>query len=487
MNDEQFVFSVVPERDAITQIKHLLDQIKTSADPDLVWDLRFHIDILAESLKESQARILGLQKENGQLHDRVLSEKSDYEALRASMDELLNLHELTEAISTTFATSDIISALMDLSARFLPSESCGFFSLGGDDLKLDVLSTRGDQRVVQCVQDQSGDGIVDWVLREQRPVVVEDMSTVDQSGVETCSVVLVPLRVRARNIGLYGLYCRRPKNTFTAGEMELLSVLANQTAIALENARLYSELTYSNTQLKESQKRLLMAEKMAAIGRLAGGVAHEVNNPLQIILSRVQLLRLNAAAGDRLVKGLDSIERGVKRISKIIRGLLDIAGHNAAERDWGPCDLVAALERTLELVQHQLERAEIKIAFRRDDCLPLVTGNIGELEQVFLNLIINAQHAMPEGGTLTVSARFVDEAVLMEFADTGIGIPDGLLDQIFDPFFSTRSEEGGTGLGLSISYGIVERHGGSIEVQSECGEGTRFSLRFPIGEGACDA
>ena len=332
MNDEQPVYSALHEREAIAQIRHLLDRIKTSAHPDQIWNLKFHIDILAESLRESQARVLGLQEENRQLHDRVLREKSDYESLRASMDELLNLHELTEAISTTFAISDIISALMDLSARFFPSESCGVFSFGGGDMKLDVLSTRGDQRIVQCVRAQCDDGIVDWVLRGQCPVVVEDMSTVEHSGMETCSVVLVPLKVRARNIGLYGLYCRRPKDAFTAGEMELLSVLANQTAIALENARLYSELAYSSSQLKESQQQLLMAEKMAAIGRLAGGVAHEVNNPLQIMLSRVQLLRMNSAPGDRLEEGLESIERGVKRISKIIRGLLDIAGHSAAER-----------------------------------------------------------------------------------------------------------------------------------------------------------
>ena len=486
MSDEQPVHSAQSEKDSIAQIKHLLDQIKTSAPPDLVWDLRFHTDILVESLRESQARSLGLQKENGQLHERVLRERSDYEELRASMDELLNLHELTEAISTTFAISDILSALMDLSARFLPSESCGVFSLDGDDLKLDVLATRGDQRVVQCVQDHSEDGIVDWVLREQRPVVIEDMSTVEQAGVEVCSIVLVPLRARAQNIGLYGLYCRRSKDAFTAGEMELLSVLANQTAVALENARLYSELSASTTQLKDSQQQLLMAEKMAAIGRLAGGVAHEVNNPLQIILSRVQLLRMNAASGDRLIEGLDSIEHGVKRISKIIRGLLDIAGHSAAERDWGACDVVAALRRTLELVQHQLERAEVEIAFKCDDSLPPVAGNIGELEQVFLNLIINAQHAMPEGGTLEVSARVGDEDVFVEFSDTGVGIPEALLDRIFDPFFSTRSEQGGTGLGLSVSYGIVERHGGSIAVQSTHGKGTRFSLRFPSGEGVGD-
>ena len=483
MADAESIQRPPVDSDASARARDLLDQLGESAPAELVWDLRFQLEILSESLKEHQARSLGLEEENEQLRARVTRERSDYVALRASMDELLNLHELTEKISTSFAIADILEALMDLSARFLPSQSSAVFSFSEGDSSLSVLLTRGGERVVECVRDQINDGIIDWVLREQHPVVVEDMQTVEQEEVTICSVVLVPLRVRGKDVGLYALYCGRPKDAFTAGEMELLSVLANQTAIALENARLYSALEASNTQLKDSQQQLIMAEKMAALGRLAGGVAHEVNNPLQIILSRVQLMRMNGEVPERLLAGLDSVEHNVRRITKIIRGLLDMAGHRAAESEWRSCDVGHALQQTIDLVRPQLEQAKIELVVNCPGDLPQIVGNIGELEQVFLNLMINAQNAMTDGGLLQVIAGIEGARLFVRFVDTGVGIPDAVLDQIFDPFFTTRSDQGGTGLGLAVSYGIVERHGGTISVESECGKGTSFELRFPIAVG----
>lgn len=483
MADAESIQRPPVDSDASARARDLLNQLGESAPAELVWDLRFQLEILSESLKEHQARSLGLEEENEQLRARVTRERSDYVALRASMDELLNLHELTEKISTSFAIADILEALMDLSARFLPSQSSAVFSFSEGDSSLSVLLTRGGERVVECVRDQINDGIIDWVLREQHPVVVEDMQTVEQEEVTICSVVLVPLRVRGKDVGLYALYCGRPKDAFTAGEMELLSVLANQTAIALENARLYSALEASNTQLKDSQQQLIMAEKMAALGRLAGGVAHEVNNPLQIILSRVQLMRMNGEVPERLLAGLDSVEHNVRRITKIIRGLLDMAGHRAAESEWRSCDVGHALQQTIDLVRPQLEQAKIELVVNCPGDLPQIVGNIGELEQVFLNLMINAQNAMTDGGLLQVIAGIEGARLFVRFVDTGVGIPDAVLDQIFDPFFTTRSDQGGTGLGLAVSYGIVERHGGTISVESECGKGTSFELRFPIAVG----
>ena len=483
MADAESIQRPPVDSDASARARDLLNQLGESAPAELVWDLRFQLEILSESLKEHQARSLGLEEENEQLRARVTRERSDYVALRASMDELLNLHELTEKISTSFAIADILEALMDLSARFLPSQSSAVFSFSEGDSSLSVLLTRGGERVVECVRDQINDGIIDWVLREQHPVVVEDMQTVEQEEVTICSVVLVPLRVRGKDVGLYALYCGRPKDAFTAGEMELLSVLANQTAMALENARLYSALEASNTQLKDSQQQLIMAEKMAALGRLAGGVAHEVNNPLQIILSRVQLMRMNGEVPERLLAGLDSVEHNVRRITKIIRGLLDMAGHRAAESEWRSCDVGHALQQTIDLVRPQLEQAKIELVVNCPGDLPQIVGNIGELEQVFLNLMINAQNAMTDGGLLQVIAGIEGARLFVRFVDTGVGIPDAVLDQIFDPFFTTRSDQGGTGLGLAVSYGIVERHGGTISVESECGKGTSFELRFPIAVG----
>jgi signal transduction histidine kinase len=469
------------EDETLAQLHRLLGQLKeTAAVGETAWELGIHVDSLGESLKESAARRRGLEEENRQLQERLSREHRDYAELRASMDELLNLHELTETISSSFAIQDILAALMDLSGRFLPYEGCGVFALGQEGQTLEAMAARGDGRTEERVRAQWEDGIIDWVLRERRPVVIEDMETVEQPGVEECCTVLAPLSVRGKEIGIYALYCRRPKDEFNSGEMDLLGVLSNQTAIAIENARLYSDLEATNSQLKDSQHQLLTAAKMAAIGELAGGVAHEVNNPLQIILSRVQLMRMQNREATKVVQGLDLVEHNVRRISKIIRALLGFAGNNAQDGEWGECDIGQALVQAMELVQHQLDKGLIETEFVCGESLPLIEGNTGELEQVFINLIINAQNAMPKGGRLKVSVQEVGNTIEVRFADTGVGIAPELLERIFAPFFTTRSDEGGTGLGLAVSYGIIERHQGEITVESTVGEGTTFILRLPI-------
>ncbi len=220
---------------------------------------------------------------------------------------------------------------------------------------------------------------------------------------------------------------------------------------------------------------------MAAVGQLAAGVAHEVNNPLQIILSRVQLLMLRHQEQDGLVKDLRLIESNVKRISRIIRSLLDFARHNSGEEEHKEIDLVYLVNQTINLMHHLLEKGKVSARLHIDDDEPSkIAGNTGEMEQVFLNLIINALQAMPgEGGDLEVDIKRMEDQVIVRLQDSGEGIPEENLPKIFDPFFTTREESGGTGLGLSIIFGIVEKHNGRIEVDSEVGQGTTFTLRFP--------
>jgi signal transduction histidine kinase len=285
---------------------------------------------------------------------------------------------------------------------------------------------------------------------------------------------------RGKQVGVYALYCSRAKDEFTAGEIDLLGVLASQATIAIENSRLYTDLEATHTQLKDSQHQIMLSAKFAAIGELAGGVAHEVNNPLQIILSRVQLMTLQNKDDAKVVKGLNLIEHNVKRISRIIRALLGFAGHNAQESGWEEFDVAQALRQALALVGHQLEKGLIETSFECEPELPLLTGNIGELEQVFINLIINAQNAMADGGALNIEVRREGEQLEVRFADTGCGIAPKHLDRIFEPFYTTRADEGGTGLGLAISYRIVERHQGKLTVESTLGKGTTFFIRLPL-------
>ena len=342
------------------------------------------------------------------------------------------------------------------------------------------LTLRGAPGLVEHLEAQWEDGIIDWVMREARPVVIEDMGTIEQLNVAKRSTVVVPMIVRGKQIGVYALYCSRAKDEFAAGVIELLGVLASQATIAIENSRLYTDLEAIHTQLKDSQQQIMLSAKFAAIGELAGGVAHEVNNPLRIILSRVQLMTLQNKNQPKIVKGLELIEHNVKRISRIIRALLGFAGHNAKESEWEQFDIAQALRQALALVGHQLDKGLIETSFECDDDLPLLTGHIGELEQVFINLIINAQNAMANGGALKIEVCRVDQQVAVRFAATGSGIASEHLDRIFEPFYTTRAEAGGTGLGLAVSYRIIERHQGMLTVESAPGEGATFIIRLPL-------
>jgi len=266
--------------------------------------------------------------------------------------------------------------------------------------------------------------------------------------------------------------------------LETADIIADQPAfrdlvglvetLAEENARL-------EKRLKASQAQLVQSGKMAAVGQLAAGVAHEVNNPLQIILSRVQLLMIRHQEQDGLVVDLQLIESNVKRISRIIRSLLDFARHNSGEEEHKEIDVVYLVNQTINLMHHLFEKGKVDASIHVVNEEPSrILGNTGEMEQVFLNLIINALQAVPEdGGELNVDIDRVDDQIVVKLQDSGEGIPEENLPKIFDPFFTTREDAGGTGLGLSIIFGIVEKHNGRIEVDSEVGQGTTFILRFP--------
>ena len=465
------------------RLRELLERAR-ALDADLGWELGIHIDGLAESAKELEVRVRSLEEDNGHLQDRLARGRQEYAQLRESMDELLDLSELSETISTSFNVQDIVDSLMDLSGRFVPYESCGVFAFRGDREALEPMAVRGDEpeNLQARVRAQWDDGIIDWVAREGRPVVIDDMETLTGGEVVPKSFVMIPLMVRGKPIGLFTLYCPKAKDDFTMGEIELLGVLANQTAVAIENSRLYTDLESAHERLVESQRQLLISARQAAIGELAGGVAHEVNNPLQIILSRVQLMVAQNRGREKIVQGLGLIENNVKRISRIIHALLGFASHSATEGQPVEFELGQALQQAFALVQHQLDAQLIAIDMDVDEGLPALQGDVGEMEQVFINLILNAQNAMPGGGRLRISGRMDGDAVEIRFSDTGPGIEPEHLDRIFEPFFTTRAEEGGTGLGLAVSYRIVETHGGSLTVESEPGRGATFIVRLPLPE-----
>jgi len=232
------------------------------------------------------------------------------------------------------------------------------------------------------------------------------------------------------------------------------------------------------------EEQLQISEKMASIGLLAAGVAHEVNTPLTGISSFAQMLLEGADPNDPKTVLLEKIERQTFRAAKIVNGLLTLSRPGTAEGERTRVDLNAVITDVMSLLEHQFEIGSIKIRRELSPTPVIVVGIEHQLQQVFLNLFLNARDAMPSGGWLTATTRIEDRQVVTEVADTGSGIPAAHLARIYDPFFTTKAYGRGTGLGLSISYGIIREHDGAIRCDSTEGQGTRFTISLPLGADA---
>jgi hypothetical protein len=239
------------------------------------------------------------------------------------------------------------------------------------------------------------------------------------------------------------------------------------------------------TEREELERKLVQADKLSSIGLLAAGVAHEVNTPLAVISTYAQMLAKQVAGDEQKSKLLDKIARQTFRASEIVNSLLNFS--RTSSTAFEDIDLNRVLRETLTLLEHQFQKSSINVESDLETDLPLIRGNAGKLQQVFLNLFINARDAMESGGTLRVTTKPDAVGVQVEVSDSGPGIPRENLARIFDPFFTTKGARKGTGLGLSVSYGIVEEHGGVIEVESKAGEGTVFRLEFPAVQKAVNA
>jgi signal transduction histidine kinase len=232
------------------------------------------------------------------------------------------------------------------------------------------------------------------------------------------------------------------------------------------------------TERANLEEQLRLSEKMAAIGLLAAGVAHEVNTPLTGISSFTQMLLDRADPQDPRTQLLEKIERQTFRAAKIINSLLNLARPSGGEM--GPVDLNATVADVLALLEHQFKMSRIQVRRELAPIPVVVRGVEYKLQQVFLNLLLNARDAMPKGGWVSVMTGVDGEDAIVELTDTGVGIPAEHLARIYDPFFTTKPEGRGTGLGLSVTYGIVQEHGGTLTCESDTNQGTRFRLVLPL-------
>ncbi|MCU0587733.1 MAG: type I 3-dehydroquinate dehydratase [Syntrophobacteraceae bacterium] len=310
-------------------------------------------------------------------------------------------------------------------------------------------------------------GLIPWALRElDRPLIAFCMGPLGQWSRLACLV-----------LGSPWTYVQLPGQVAAAPGQLLLD-----DAEALWRLFAPAPLHRDRAGLKSMESQLQQADKLASIGQLASGIAHEINNPLGLILGYTQLLLRDEKEGSERLEDLRIIEKHARACKTVVRDLLSFSRSTPSRK--GPGHLHHCIREILGVVRHPFELDGVGIEITLDDTMPAMVMDEAKIKQVVMNLIMNAKQAIENKGTVGVVTRFDRQAGkgVLEVRDTGRGIPPEHLPRIFDPFFTTKEPGEGTGLGLSVSYGIVQDHGGEISVESEPERGSTFTVVLPVGE-----
>ncbi len=290
--------------------------------------------------------------------------------------------------------------------------------------------------------------------------------------------LLVPLIIKSSLRGILALGGKVSGHSFPTDDLEFLSILANQFAVALENARLYESEKMALEELKNTQKQLVLSERHAAIGDLSARIAHEVNNPLSIISNYLHLCERSLGDPEVLNEHLGIVREELARIARIVRQLLDFHKPRAVEK--GPVNLEQIVSDVLSLVRWQFTKKNISVDVTVQEPIRMINASADQIKQVILNLIINARDFAPENGRVRIELHADEKQVFLSVSDNGPGIDIEVLPRVFEPFFTTKDGSAGTGLGLSVCYSIIHEHGGVIEAGNHSDGGARFDIRLPI-------
>ncbi|MDD4953282.1 MAG: ATP-binding protein [Candidatus Omnitrophica bacterium] len=425
--------------------------------------------------------------------ERLLREQRSYQDIlrqtAMGMTRIHNLQQLLDLIISAVTANVRISH----SAVYLHDAGSGKFILkSGSNLKPGQPDSIGKE-----------DPVIRWIRKERKPLVYEELKQgvldnpdpvlkeIVEDMRDLRAAIILPSFLEEKLLSLLVLGDKLSAKIYTPEDLNIFSILADQTALAIESALLYENIEEQvrkrTKELLEVQKQLVHAEKLATVGTLAGGVAHEINNPLTAVLTNVQMLLSTPNNLDTDSKeSLELIEEATKRCRTIVQKLMAYAKKPLEAAT--PAKTVDMFNATLNVVtflKYQLEQENIKIVTQAKEGEYLVTGDQSELEQVLTNIILNARDAIKQvkkSGLINISFSKDSKFVKVRVKDDGPGIPKEIMHKIFDPFFSTKDVGKGTGLGLSICQAIIEKHNGAITVASEPGKGSTFTINIPVVE-----
>lgn len=416
---------------------------------------------------------------------RVIHNTWLYEQLRLKARLFESLASVSQTINSALNLDDALSVITREACVLMQAKTCSLMLLDETREWLDLRASFGaGEAYVKKPRLGVEDSLLGIVVRRKKPLQVENVQTstryqnIDVARLEGLVALLsVPLLFAGQAIGTLSVYTGRPYS-FSNEEIRILSALAELSAIAIERARLYERLVDVEEQLRQN-------EKLSALGLLAAEVAHEIRNPLTVMKMLYHSLDLQFPAGDPRAKDARIIGQKIEHLNKIVEQVLDFA--RTTEPRLAQVNLNQLLEELCLLVRHKLKHQNIQLTQKLEPALPAVLGDAGQLEQAFLNLILNAAEAMPDGGALTLTSRTARASrgkdgrgqVVVEFADTGAGMSEEQRRRAFKSVLTT-SKARGTGLGLAIVGRIVETHHGEVKIKSRPGKGTVVSVVLPV-------
>jgi signal transduction histidine kinase len=415
---------------------------------------------------------------------RVIQNTWLYEQLRLKARLFESLANVSRTINSALGLNDALKVVTREACVLMHAKMCSLMMLDESREWLDLRANYGaGEAYVRKPRLSISESLLGVVVRRKKPLQVENVQVSSRyQSVEVArleglvSLVSVPLLFAGQAIGTLSVYTGQPYN-FSNEEIRILSALAELSAIAIEKARLYEQIVDVEEQLRQN-------EKLSALGLLAAEVAHEIRNPLTVMKMLYHSLNLEFPAGDPRTKDARIISEKIEHLNKIVEQILAFA--RTSEPNFAPVNLNQLINELGLLVRHKLKNQGVEWTLRLHSNLPPILGDATQLEQAFLNLILNAAEAMPRGGTLTITSRpmhlrrgsGLPTHVLVEFKDTGEGMSQEQQRRAFTSLLNT-SKRTGTGLGLAIVRRIVEAHQGKLSLRSQPAQGTVIRLVLP--------
>jgi signal transduction histidine kinase len=430
--------------------------------------------------------------------------RASTERLEDLVFKLGTLNDMVEMAARIPKIEDLLAHVLERTMRAVSATIGSIMLLDRERQALRVAVGRGlgENPSRLHVEVKVGEGIAGRVVELGEAVLVEDIekdprfTKMNDPKYGGGSFICMPLRVGDRIVGVVNLAKKEsapgvPAQTFVQTDLQFLNALMTYTAYAVDNARLFEEAREAAQRLEEvvedqklrltlAQQQMLQAAKLSALGELVAGVAHELNNPLTVLIGTADLIEAETEASESVRRHLRLMRDAIGSAQYVVRGLLTFGRQMPLART--PVDLAVLSEKVLALTFGELHVTEIQIHTAIEPGLPAVWADANQLQQVLVNLITNAKQAMAdvkgERHLRIAMHRVTSARVRIEVEDTGPGIPPDTISKVFDPFVTTKSD--GTGLGLSISYGIIREHGGTLTVVSPVGRGATFTIELPI-------